>query len=128
MQRTLASLLLALVSFSLIGPLLVADTASNLPACCRRDGKHHCAMLDMIDRQDSPADPAMKAVQTKCTLFPRAVVVPAYSKIVILSAPPRVGPPTFLSSAAQVPSENRPSIFSGASVNKRGPPTNLDCL
>ena len=44
-RRILASLLLVLFSFSLIAPALFAsDPASKLPACCRRDGKHHCAM------------------------------------------------------------------------------------
>jgi hypothetical protein len=44
MRRALA---LALVLFFSLGPLsatLQADGDSRLPACCRRHGKHHCAM------------------------------------------------------------------------------------
>jgi hypothetical protein len=42
-RRITASLLLVLFSLSLIAPARVAlDTDSKLPACCRRDGKHHC--------------------------------------------------------------------------------------
>ena len=40
MRRVPAILLLAVFSFSLISPALFAsETESNLPACCRRDGK-----------------------------------------------------------------------------------------
>jgi hypothetical protein len=46
MRRALA---LALVLFFSLGPLtatLQADGDSRLPACCRRHGKHHCAMSE----------------------------------------------------------------------------------
>jgi hypothetical protein len=45
MRRAPAALLLLVFSLPLIAPLLVsAPDESQLPACCRRDGKHHCAM------------------------------------------------------------------------------------
>jgi hypothetical protein len=73
MRRTVASLLLGLVSFPLIAPLLLADTDSDLPACCRRDGKHHCSMglgsvgsaeTSMTDRESS--GPAVNPIRPKC--------------------------------------------------------------
>jgi len=42
-RRFSAILLLALLSFSLLTPALASDSNSKLPACCRRQGKHHCA-------------------------------------------------------------------------------------
>lgn len=37
--------MLLLFSFSLISPLLASDAVeASLPACCRRGGKHHCAL------------------------------------------------------------------------------------
>jgi hypothetical protein len=45
MRRVCASLLLPVFSLPLIAPALAsAPDDSQLPACCRRDGKHHCAM------------------------------------------------------------------------------------
>ncbi|MEQ1948674.1 MAG: hypothetical protein ABL995_15905 [Bryobacteraceae bacterium] len=44
MRRALASLLLLLFSLALASPLFASDPESNLPACCRRNGKHQCNM------------------------------------------------------------------------------------
>jgi hypothetical protein len=45
MYRLSAILLSAFFSFSLISPaVFAADPDASLPACCRRDGKHHCAV------------------------------------------------------------------------------------
>ena len=41
MRRALASLLLAIWVAGICAPLLAAQP--KLPACCRADGKHHCA-------------------------------------------------------------------------------------
>jgi hypothetical protein len=64
MRRLWAILLLGVSAFSLIAPeLLAADLNSILPACCRRAGKHHCAMP--AGQQSGPAmQPA------RCAAFP----------------------------------------------------------
>jgi hypothetical protein len=73
MRRVLASLLVALFSFSLIAPAVFAsDPDSKLPACCRRAGKHHCTIAT---RGQSPAGPA--AQTARCDLFPCSGAVPA---------------------------------------------------
>jgi hypothetical protein len=43
MRRKLANLLLFTFLAGFLLPLF-AETQSTLPACCRRDGKHHCSM------------------------------------------------------------------------------------
>lgn len=44
-RRASAILLLLLFSLPLIAPALASTPDdAQLPACCRRDGKHHCAM------------------------------------------------------------------------------------
>jgi hypothetical protein len=46
MRRALAALLLTLFSLPLIAPALASiPDDSQLPACCRRGGKHHCTMI-----------------------------------------------------------------------------------
>jgi hypothetical protein len=39
-----ASFLLFLMGFALVAPMLTIGQRAALPMCCRRDGKHHCAM------------------------------------------------------------------------------------
>jgi hypothetical protein len=48
-----AILLLIVFGLSLLSPLLGADDESNLPACCRRAGKHHCSMTRRSGSSDS---------------------------------------------------------------------------
>ena len=70
-------LLLVAFSLSLLAPLLMAGTEKELPACCRRDGNHHCA------RQRGHAEHSGVAISSHaaCPLFPpglsAAVSVPA---------------------------------------------------
>jgi len=55
-----ATLLLVAFSFPLIGPALFAsDAQSNLPSCCRREGKHHCGMASMAARDADPTGPVL---------------------------------------------------------------------
>jgi hypothetical protein len=68
MRRALASLLLATLSFPLIGGLIFANAESSLPECCRRAGLHHCAMPAQAD---SPAGPAVNAPAT-CASWPKS--------------------------------------------------------
>ena len=48
MRRLAASLLLVLLCTGLALPMLLAR-GDGVPACCRRNGKHHCAMLPQGD-------------------------------------------------------------------------------
>lgn len=73
MRRAFATLLLALFSFSLISPaVLASDPESNLPACCRRGGKHHCAMMAM--QSESPSGSSLQTA--RCPSFPVAGAIP----------------------------------------------------
>src|SRR5215472_12285135 len=83
MRRALASLLLVLIGVPLITPILLADPRPALPACCRRDGKHHCAIAAMENAPASAA-PTIGSLQAKCRFYPNPTVLPAYSKAAIL--------------------------------------------
>jgi len=44
-----------------------ADPESNLPACCRRAGKHHCVMMQAVENDVSCS---LRATQQRCQQFP----------------------------------------------------------
>jgi hypothetical protein len=77
MRRFPAILLIAIFGFTVIGPVLVVDGSANLPACCRREGKHHCAKPDT-------SGTGFKAVGPRCAEFPRAGAFPLHSDPVLL--------------------------------------------
>ena len=67
-------LLLVAFSLSLLTPLLLAGAEpTNLPACCRRDGNHHCAR-----QVGKPATTGTQIAATSvCPIFPTGKVTPA---------------------------------------------------
>jgi len=67
MRRAVAILIAMLFSLTLIMPVFAGTAASNLPACCRNTGKHHCQM--------KPAA-GFAALGQKCTVFPHANAFP----------------------------------------------------
>ncbi len=49
MRRFLAAMLVLVFSGPLISPIFAGTVdESSLPACCRRNGKHHCMMYAMM--------------------------------------------------------------------------------
>jgi len=46
--RAMSGVLLAFFLLPLFVPFLSSGSESTLPACCRREGKHHCAMSDRL--------------------------------------------------------------------------------
>ena len=79
LQRFLAVVLAALFSVPLIAPLLSAQSEAKLPACCRRDGSHGCAMSAKADAsaKDGVNVSGRKAV---CPLFQSGQPAPASAK------------------------------------------------
>jgi hypothetical protein len=68
MRRLLASLLLVLISLSLVSPLLASAATSNVPACCLRNGRHHCEMGAEISTHGKPGLRAHCPFQTRGSL------------------------------------------------------------
>ncbi len=66
MRRISAVLLLVLFGVSLLAPAFASEADSNLPACCRRAGKHHCSMAA---RSGSPQNGPGFAANTVCPLY-----------------------------------------------------------
>ena len=65
LRRISAILLLLLFGLSLLSPLFGSDGDTNLPACCRRGGKHHCSM----DSGSGTTGPAWRA-NGRCPSYP----------------------------------------------------------
>lgn len=71
MRRALAVFLLLGFSFPLIAPLFTSGPdESALPACCRRNGRHHCMMAAMMENALSRS----RVVTEKCPYAPFANV------------------------------------------------------
>ena len=120
MRRAIASILLALFSLPLIAPVLFADSVSDLPACCRRFGKHHCSTRG----SGSPGGPVARAIQPKCPLFPNGSGVPAGSRT-LLSKVQVTGELPVFGLAIPPATHSRPHVLLADSARKRGPPANL---
>ncbi len=87
MRRTLASLLLALFSFPLIGaPIALANQSPEVPACCQRDGKHHCSRTDGATSAPSSGS----ALVSTCPLFGQAQCLPHGPSLLAFALPLRV--------------------------------------
>jgi len=122
LRRISAIVLLALFSFSLIGPeLLSADSDSTLPACCRREGKHHCAAMSGSG-QTSSTGPSFRS-GGKCPFFPGSFISTSGSDAFI----------PVVSAAASAPLADHAALLYSAQASghsyltrsnqKRGPPS-----
>lgn len=122
MRRLLSLTLLLMFSLPLISPLLALGESpdSRLPACCRRNGAHHCGMsADQLAALAHGRNFA--APRSKCPMFPQSVVpshheTPAISPAAALFAALHSHPAHF----AQVEAWARVAL-EGARL-KRGPP------
>jgi hypothetical protein len=124
MRRSIAIFLLVILSSSLGTPLfgLSSNTDSNLPACCRRDGKHHCASQAMMGMRQSGKQ--MTAIGEKCPCYPCAATTAQMHS----SVPPPSG--VFYPSVLSHPPNSAQSragfrISFDRSRQKRGPPSSL---
>ncbi|HTX42579.1 MAG TPA: hypothetical protein VMD25_12165 [Acidobacteriaceae bacterium] len=69
MRRVLAAMLVLVFSAPLIAPIFTGTVdEAALPACCRRNGKHHCMMYAMMMGQV----PGHPVVSEKCPYSPFA--------------------------------------------------------
>jgi hypothetical protein len=123
MRRALASLLLAVFSFPLIAPAVFADAESNLPECCRRGGKHHCAM--MMDSAPSAAGVSLRSIQPRCPLYPGAPATPAGQFVAVLKNSCAIFGAVVSHRAIRVQTEAGYRVSFDRSSQKRGPPVVL---
>jgi hypothetical protein len=73
-RRSLSILLILLFGFPLVAPVfaLGADGDATLPACCRKNGSHHCAM-SMQQIASLGVGTHLLARPNCCPLYPKAI-------------------------------------------------------
>jgi len=122
MRRALATFLLAVFSFPLIAPALSADAQSNLPECCRRGGKHHCAMT----MDQAPATGvSLRSIQPRCPLYPSTPATPAGEFVAVLKSSFTVFGAVVSHPTIHVQTETAYRVSFSRSSQKRGPPVVL---
>jgi hypothetical protein len=122
-RRVLGITLVLLFSFPLISPLLASGSISeaSLPACCRRNGAHHC-MMGMAQARWTVT--SFSAVPQKCPFYPTAVTPVRHGDLGFASAAlifaEMVNHPSV---KAQTQAHARIALY--LSRHKRGPPAEL---
>jgi len=121
MRRVWASVLVALFSFSLIVPVLLAgDAESALPACCRRNGAHRCGMLT---GHASPDDGAT-AQAARCPSFPSGnALTPTWRQAGALGSSSQVYAAIAAQRTAHPQTQSLYRIAYSRGSQKRGPPS-----
>lgn len=118
MRRFLASLLLALFGLAPVAPLVAANASLDLPSCCRRDGKHHCAM----DGAGSPSQPGGPAATSKCPLFPQSLFTPHSPSAATIGFSQRAAAALAATSVSLHASGLSLLLIPTRAIHKRGPP------
>jgi hypothetical protein len=118
MRRLLAITLVLLFGLPLAAPLFASDSASTLPECCRRNGRHHCAAA-MTTR---PASRQISTIAPKCPNWPKSTAAPAGPNEFAPSQTQGVVARIYASpnSAPQIQARYR--VAYARSRQKRGPP------
>jgi len=109
--------------FWLIAPLLLASPESSMPACCRRQGAHHCAMA--AEDRAPATDTFLRLVLQRCPAFPTAATAPGGSHIAFLKLPAAILGVALSHSSPEFPTEARTRVSFSRSHHKRGPPVVL---
>jgi hypothetical protein len=120
MRRIFASLLLAVFSFPLIAPAMLASAESSLPACCRRNGKHGCAMPSA-----AASTGAVSLLATRCSMFPSGSPAPAAGFVAVLRSSDAIFAAIVSHPAIHVQTEAIGRVSFSRASQKRGPPVVL---
>jgi len=123
LRRLLAISLLVVLGLSFVSPLLAlgTKTGSDVPACCRRNGRHHCMSGSAGQASLTQyASPSFNGSPEKCPYFPRSIAVVHGAFSVPTAQAVYAGLIAHPAVAAQTESKLRISL--GRARQKRGPP------
>jgi hypothetical protein len=124
MRRAVAISLMMLFSWTLIAPLVAQDSEANLPACCRRNGKHHCTCRMHRMGQLTGNQKGFTTVLEKCPYCPVSACT-VYSPTFKPEAAAAFYDKTVFHTARAPRTESRSLILFLRNHPKRGPPTPL---
>jgi len=124
-RRILSFTLLLLFSLPLISPVLAltANSETNLPACCRRNGAHHC-IRKMQPAESSGAGNSLSATQQRCPAYP-AVVTQVQRGNLSFHTASLIFAEIVSHPAVKLQTEARARVAFDRSRQKRGPPITL---
>jgi hypothetical protein len=124
-RRVLSFILLLLFSFPLISPVLAltASSDANLPACCRRNGAHHCARTAHA-ADSSVTGTNLSATPQHCPAYP-AVLTSARHGDLSFHATSLIFAGIISHPTVRAQTQPRTRVALDISPQKRGPPTNL---
>lgn len=125
MRRASAISLLAAIGYALIVPLAFSDPDANLPACCRRNGAHHCAMSSVTTTIDEVSTPAFQAILQKCPAFPVSTAARAAGAAASPERSLAIFAGLISHPSIQPQTEARYRVSFSRSRQKRGPPDSL---
>jgi len=123
MRRLISIFLLLVFGMPLALPALAYTASSseaNLPACCKRNGVHHCT--GMVRDQPPSPDPNVSAIHEKCPAYPAVVTPVQHGNLFIPTA-------SLIDAGMRTHSSLKPRAASLARISflsacqKRGPPT-----
>jgi hypothetical protein len=116
MRRPLSILIVALFLAGPLSVLLPGGTDAQLPACCRRHGKHHCAMFAAMAAP--PAGETWFVAPNHCPLYSAGILAPV-PVFALAHAPAAPG----AAASFLIPAHSSSSILSRPSIpSSRGPP------
>jgi hypothetical protein len=122
-RRALFIILLVGFSLPLIAPLFASGPSeASLPACCRRDGKHHCMMAGMAMGQ---APLRYRTVTERCPYAPFAGLALVMPHALALRSAPAIAGRAFTAAAIMRDAEAGYRISADRTRQKRGPPSFL---
>jgi hypothetical protein len=124
-RRLLAVSLLLLFSLPLISPLfaLTANSDTNLPACCRRNGAHHC-MMKLQHTESSGTEVTLSTIPQRCPAFP-AVVTPVKHGDLSFPTASLIFAEIVSNPSVKIQTQARARVALDRSRQKRGPPSDL---
>ena len=121
-QRLLSVVLLVFFSLPLISPVLAVTAGSdgNMPACCRRNGAHHCTKIVQPKESGGP-EVSFSAITGQCPAYP-AVVTPVRHGDLTFHTSSLIFAEAVSHPSIKAQTQARARIALDLSGQKRGPP------